>query len=85
MVSEVHASRSPSIEVVLHVDGAAGTLVAADGPVLVEGLNTVDRRLLVTGGHIEIVGVTVGVDGTSVLSLAAGVVRTVTLDDLDNC
>jgi hypothetical protein len=82
VVSEVHAGLSPSIEVVLHVDGAAGALVAADRPVLVESLSTVDGRLLVTGGHVEIVGVTVGVDSTSVLSLATGVVRAVALNDV---
>jgi hypothetical protein len=83
VVTEVHTRRSPGIEVVLHVNGAAGALVAADRPVLVESLNTVDGRLLVSCGHVEIVGITVGVDSTSVLSLATGVVRAVVLNDLE--
>lgn len=83
MVSKSHTSRGPSIEDSLHVDGAAAALVAADGPVLVEGLDAVDGGLLVAGGLVEIVGVAVVVDGALVLASRAGVVSAVILDDLD--
>lgn len=82
MVTKAHASLSPSVEVSLHVNRAAGALVAADGPVLVEGLGAVDGRLVVAGGHVDIVGVTISVDGSLLLSTASGVVRAVVLDDL---
>jgi hypothetical protein len=82
VVTKAHASLRPGVEVSLHVDGTAGALVAADGPVLVEGLDAIDGRLLVAGGHVDIVGVTVGVDGSLLLSILAGVVRTVVLDDV---
>jgi len=83
VVSKIHASRAPRVEVVLHVDGSADTLIAADGPVLVEGLGAVDGGLLVAGRDVEVVGVAVGVDGAPVLSTVAGVVCAVVLDDLD--
>jgi hypothetical protein len=40
VLTELHALGRPSVEVVLHVDGSAGALVLADGPVLLEGLGT---------------------------------------------
>lgn len=83
MVSKSHASRIPSIKDSLHVDGAAGALVAADGPVLVEGLGAVDGGLLHAGSLVEIVGVAVVVDGALVLASRARVVSAVALDDLD--
>lgn len=82
VVTKAHAGLVPSIEVVLHIDGATNALVAADGPVLVEGLDTIDGRLLVAGRHVEVVGVSVSVDGSLVLSIACGVVGSEVLDDL---
>lgn len=83
MVSKSHASISPGIEDSLHVDSAAAALVAADGPVLVEGLDAVDGGLLHAGGLVEIVGVAVVVDSALVLASRAGVVSAVALNDLD--
>jgi hypothetical protein len=83
VVSKSHASISPSIEDSLHIDSAAAALVAADGPVLVEGLLAVDRGLVVAGGLVQIIGVAVVVDGALVLASRAGVVGAVVLDDLD--
>jgi hypothetical protein len=40
VLTELHALGGPRVEVVLHVDGSAGALVLADGPVLLEGLGT---------------------------------------------
>jgi hypothetical protein len=82
MVAEAHAGLVPGIEVVLHVDGTAGTLVAADGPVLVEGLGSIDGRLLVPGGDVEVVRVTIRVESTLVLSVGSRVVRAVVFNDL---
>lgn len=82
MVTKAHASLRPGVEVSLHVDGTAGALVAANGPVLVEGLDAVDGRLLVAGGHVDIVSITVGVDSSLLLSILSGVVSTVVLNDL---
>lgn len=84
VVTETHAGLVPRVEVVLHVDRAAGALVAADGPVLVEGLGSVNGRLLVPRADVQIVCVAVGVDGAPVLGAVTGVVGSQVLNDLGN-
>ena len=72
VVAETHALGSPSIEVVLHVDAAAGALGLADRPVLVEGLGTIDRGLVVAGGLSDGVGTAVSGEGALLRCLAGG-------------
>lgn len=67
--SESHAVTSPSVEVGLHVDAAAGTLALANRPVLLKGAGSVDRRLVGAGGDGDIVVAAVSVDAA--LALAA--------------
>jgi hypothetical protein len=82
MVAEPHANIGPSVEMVLHSDGAANTLLGADRPVLVESLRAVDGRLVVAGRLVQVVGTSISVDSTSVLSSAGWVVRAVRLNNV---
>lgn len=43
----------------LDSDGTANSLAGADGPELLEGLGTVDRRLIVAGSLEDVVGAAV--------------------------
>jgi hypothetical protein len=72
----------PRVEVVLHVDRATDTLVLADRPVLLERPGAVDAGLVVAGAHEDVILVAVGIECALVLSLAAGIVRAVRLDDI---
>lgn len=82
VLAKLHAGVSPGVEVVLHVDAATDTLLSADRPVLVEGPGTVNGGLVVTGGLVEVVSATVGVDSALVGGSAAGVVGAVGLDNV---
>lgn len=98
VLAEVQALASPGVEVSLHVDAATDTLSLADGPVLVEGLarispaicalrevtylGAIDGGLVVTGGLGDGVGSAVGLEGTKVLSSAAGIVGAERLDNV---
>lgn len=80
--AEVHSMRSPSIEVVGGGHGTAGTLAAADGPVLVEGRSALDGGLVDLLVLIDIVGGTVTGNSTLVGHARARVVGTVVLQDV---
>lgn len=49
MGAELEALVGPGLEVRGHIDAAAGALVLADGPVLLEGRGTLDGGLVGTG------------------------------------
>ena len=77
-----HAGLLPSIEEDTGVDGAAGALIGADGPVLVEGGGALDGRLLHAGALEEVVGTLRGLDGALGGGGVAGVVFTKVLNDV---
>lgn len=60
MRAKVKAVARPSIEVVLHVDGATDALILADRPVLLERPGAVDGRLVGASGDVDVVGAAVG-------------------------
>lgn len=60
--TQVEAGLSPGVKVVLDGDGAADAVVAADGPVLVEGGGALDAGLVDTLGLVNVVCVAVGGD-----------------------
>jgi hypothetical protein len=80
--TQVQASGSPCVDVVGEGNGSAGALVAADGPVLLEGSGTNDGWLVGTGGDEEIVDGSIGGNGTSVGSTRRWVVGTEVLNDI---
>lgn len=74
VLAQVEAVASPSLEVVVHVDGAADTLVLANGPVLLEGPGAVDRGLVGTGRDVDVVDAAVGREAALELGAGGGVV-----------
>jgi hypothetical protein len=60
--TQVHAERSPCIEVSSGVHAAAGAVALADGPVLLEGRGTLNGWLVSAGGLQDVVGSTIGGD-----------------------
>lgn len=60
--SEAHAGLLPSVKEDASVDGAAGALLGADGPVLLEGSCSLNGGLLHTCALVEHVGTTFGLD-----------------------
>lgn len=82
MGSELETRAGPGIEVLLHWDGSAGSLLLTDRPVLLEGLGALDGWLVVTGGLVEIVDGAADGDGTLAGSAGGGVVGAKVLDDV---
>jgi hypothetical protein len=82
VLTELHALGRPSVEVVLHVDASAGALVLADGPVLLEGLGTIDARRICASCGCDLVAGTVGGDGSLDLGLGGGVIAAEVLNDV---
>jgi hypothetical protein len=78
--AKVEAVARPSVEVVLHVDGAADTLGRTDRPVLLESPGAIDRGLVGAGGDIDIVGAAVGVEAALERGARRGVVGAIVLD-----
>jgi hypothetical protein len=74
VLAQVEAVASPSLEVVVHVDGATDTPVLADGPVLLESPGAVDRGLVGTGRDVDVVDAAVGREAALELGARAGVV-----------
>jgi hypothetical protein len=74
VLAQVEAVASPSLEVVVHVDGATDTPVLADGPVLLESPGAVDRGLVGTGRDVDVVDAAVGGEAALELGARAGVV-----------
>ena len=66
----------------LDSDGAANSLAGADGPELLEGLGTVDGRLVVAGSLEDVVGAAVRLDLTLLLSSRSRVVGAVSLNNV---
>jgi hypothetical protein len=83
VASQAQASLSPGVEVSTGVDGSAGSLVAADGPVLLEGLAvTLDGRSTVASADSNVIDGSVNVDLTLLLSTGRGVVGAEVLNDV---
>lgn len=78
----VQTSASPGVEVAARLDGAAGALVLADRPVLVESLDAVDARCVVTSALAESIGATVALHGTQVGGIRGGIVGAEVLNDV---
>jgi hypothetical protein len=83
VASEAETSLSPGVEVSTSVDGSAGSLVAADRPVLLEGLAvTLDGRSTVASADSNVIDGSIDVDLTLLLSTGRGVVGAEVLDDV---
>lgn len=80
MRAEVEAVARPGVEVVLHSDGSADTLLSADRPVLLEGASAVDGGLVGASRDVDVVGTAVSGELTLVLSTRGGVVSAVRLN-----
>ena len=81
--TKVEADVLPGLEVSTGVDGSAGSLVTADGPVLLEGLAvTLDGRSTVASADSNVVDGSVDVDLTLLLSTGRGIVGAEVLDDV---
>lgn len=77
-----HARALPGVEEVARRDGAAGPLVAPDGPVLVEGRGAIDGRRVGPRRLVQVVGAAVGRDGALGLGARARVVLAKVLEDV---
>ena len=82
MGTKLHAVLLPSIEVSTDVDATGGSVILADGPVLLKGLSAVDGGSVGTGLGEDVVGAAVNLDGALLLSTGGGVVVTELLDDI---
>jgi hypothetical protein len=82
VLAEPHAHVGPGVEVGGRVDAAAGALVAAHRPVLLEGLGTVDGRRVGAGGLVDVVDGAVRGHLALLLRARRGVVRSKVLDDV---
>ena len=82
MGAELETGAGPGVEVVLHVDGAAGALLLADGPVLVEGGGAIDGGLVDALGAVDVVDTAVRGDGPETGGARARVVGAEVLDDV---
>lgn len=80
--AQVEAGILPGVEVSANVDRSAGSLLLANGPELLEGLSTVDGRLVDTGALEDVVVAAVDVDGALAGGAGRGVVGTEVLDDV---
>ena len=80
--AQVHAVGSPGVEVGSDVDGAAGAVVLADGPVLLKGRGAVDGGLVGAGGLEDVVDAAVDGDGALEGGGGGGVVGPEGLDNV---
>lgn len=80
--TEAHTRVCPGAEMGANIDGASGTLVATNGPELLEGASSVDRRLVGAGGDGKIVDGAVDGDATLVLSTRRRVVGAEVFNDV---
>jgi len=72
----------PSVEVVLHIHTTTDTLSCANRPILLERPRAIDRRLVRTRGHRDVVCPTVCLEATLALRPAAGVVCAIGLNNV---
>lgn len=81
--AKVEANTLPGINVSAEVDGAAGAVVAADSPVLLEGGGALDGRLVGAGGLEEGVGAAVDLGRAHGGGGGGGIVGAEGLDDVE--
>ena len=80
--SKLQANIAPSVEVSTGVDRAAGTLVAADRPVLLESAGTLNGGSVGAGAGVDVVDGAVDVDLSLLGGARRGVVGSKVLDDV---
>lgn len=80
-VTGSQAKLLPTVEVVGHVDGASGAVLATDGPVLLEAGGAVDLRNVVVVQAVDVVDTAVAVDLTEDVSIARST-RTVRVNNV---
>lgn len=61
--SQPHSLGGPGVEVSTDIDGSAGAVVVADGPVLLKGRGAIDGRLVGAGRLQDVVRAAIDVDG----------------------
>lgn len=80
--SKLQANIAPSVEVSTSVDRAAGALVAADRPVLLESAGTLNGGSVGTGAGVDVVDGAIDVDLSLLGGARRGVVGSKVLDDV---
>jgi hypothetical protein len=82
VLADGQAGSAPGVKVAARLDSTAGALVAADRPVLLEGLGAVDAGGVCARAARNVVGAAVALDGAEALGLRRGVVGAEVLDDV---
>lgn len=82
MRSQFHSKGSPCVKVGGDIDGAARTVALTNGPVLLEGRRSQDRRLVGAGRLEDLVGAAVNSDGTLCACSRRGIVVAEVFDDV---
>jgi hypothetical protein len=80
--TELHAVLLPSLEVGTNIDATGGSVILADGPVLLKGLSTVDGGSVGTGLGEDVVGAAIDLDSSLLLGSSGRIVVTELLDDV---
>jgi hypothetical protein len=80
--TELHAVLLPSLEVSTNIDATGGSVILADGPVLLKGLSTVDGGSVGTGLGEDVVGAAIDLDSSLLLGSSGRIVVTELLDDV---
>lgn len=82
MAAKVEASFGPGVEMGRDIDGASRALITTNGPVLLEGLGSVNRRSVGPGGLIEVVGRAINGNLTLLRGAGRGVIGTEVFNDI---
>jgi hypothetical protein len=80
--TKAHAGVGPGVEVRLHVDGAASSLLLTNGPELLEVAGALDGRGVPALADGDVIGAAVGVDGALALGARGRVVGAEVLDNV---
>lgn len=80
--SQIHSKGSPCVKVSTDINGAARAVTGTNGPVLLEGRRSQDRRLVGAGRLKDLVGAAVHSDGTLCACGRRGIVVTEVFDDV---
>lgn len=77
-----HSMALPRVEVVSGVDRSAGAVALANGPVLVEGSGSLDRRRVHALGPVDVVGAAIRRHGANMCQPSGGVIRAEVVADV---
>jgi hypothetical protein len=80
--TELHAVLLPSIKVSTDIDATSGSVVLANGPVLLKGLSTINGGSVGTGLGEDVVGAAIDLDSSLLLSSGGGIIITELLNDV---